>query len=135
LSSHLFLVRDGKVLLARRFKTGYEDGKYSLVAGHVEGKETVFDSIVREAKEEAGLDLDPGSLKMVHVMHYDDNIKEYVAFFVSATSRGEPVNLEPEKCDHMDWFSVDALPDMMVPYIRQALEGIRKKEFYSEYKV
>jgi hypothetical protein len=25
---HLFFIRDGKILLLRRFNTGYEDGKY-----------------------------------------------------------------------------------------------------------
>ena len=33
---YLVLERDGKVLLSLRENTGYEDGKWSLVAGHAE---------------------------------------------------------------------------------------------------
>ena len=33
---HLLLVKDNKVLLLRRFNTGYEYGNYSVVAGHVD---------------------------------------------------------------------------------------------------
>ena len=42
---HLFLIKKGKILLLRRFNTGYEDGNYSLVAGHVDGNEDVKSAI------------------------------------------------------------------------------------------
>ena len=38
---HILLRRDDEVLLVRRCNTGYEDGKLSVVAGHVEPGETV----------------------------------------------------------------------------------------------
>ena len=36
---YLVLLRDEQVLMLRRHNTGYEDGNYSVIAGHVERDE------------------------------------------------------------------------------------------------
>ena len=135
LACYLVLIRDGKLLLSKRGHTGYQDGKYSMIAGHVEDVETVWEALVREAREEAGLYLDPGGLRMAHVMHRQDVDREYVDFYIASDTKEEPRNLEPEKCDGLDWFDRNGLPDNVIPYVRSAIESINRGEAYSEYRV
>jgi ADP-ribose pyrophosphatase YjhB (NUDIX family) len=130
--SHLFLVRDGRILLLRRRNTGYEDGKYSVVAGHMEDGETAREAICREAREEAGIELDPGDLAFAQVVHRADRGQRVSLFFAATRWRGEPRNLEPHKASELGWFALDALPADMVPYVRQAIERWRKGAFYGE---
>ncbi|MBL7164047.1 MAG: NUDIX hydrolase, partial [Anaerolineales bacterium] len=59
---------------------------------------------------------------------------ERVDFFLAARQwSGTPQNKEPDKCDQIKWFPVDALPENVIPYVRRALEnylaGISFDEF------
>jgi 8-oxo-dGTP pyrophosphatase MutT (NUDIX family) len=67
-ASYLMLVQDNKILLIRRCNSGYEDGNYYMIAGHVEDGESFTECIIREAKEEAGIVLTKEDLKVVHTM-------------------------------------------------------------------
>ena len=135
-SAYVILKQDEKVLLQLRANTGYEDGNYGLVAGHVEAGETFTEGIMREAKEEAGIDLLPEHLQVVHFMHRgskrgDDERGD--VFFVAKQWGGEVQNMEPHKCDELRWFTMDELPDNVIPYIREALQCVESGIFYSEY--
>ena len=46
---------------------------------------------------------------------------------------GEVINKEPHKCDDLAWFDIGHLPDTVIPYIRQAIDGILGGVCYSEY--
>ena len=48
-SSYLLLIKNGKILLARRINTGFQDGNYGLVAGHGEKNETARTGFFRKA--------------------------------------------------------------------------------------
>jgi len=130
---YLLLIRDKKVLLLRRFKTGWRDGEYTLPAGHVDGDESIRLELCRETMEEIGIIIKPSDLQFVHVMHQRDN-HEYIDFyFVAKTWKGEPTNREPEKCDDMQWFSLDNLPENIIPNVKQALAAYAVGEGYSEF--
>ena len=81
---HLFLLHGDAILLLRRFDTGYEDGNYSVIAGHLDGGEEVIAAAVREAWEEAGIRVAPADVAVVGVMHRLSDT-ERIDFFVAAT--------------------------------------------------
>ena len=135
----LILEQDGKYLLLRRFNTGYRDGEYSLVAGHVDGGEPMTNAMIREAFEEAGITLSHENLEVVHVMHRHSEVAgtnddEYVDFYFKATTYdGELRNMEPEKCDDLSWFALDELPETTITYVKQALQLAEKGVTFSEF--
>jgi 8-oxo-dGTP diphosphatase len=130
---HLFFLRDKQVLLLRRFNTGYEDGSYSVVAGHVEAGETVTQAAIREANEEIGVILEPTDLQVVHVMHRKSE-DERIDFFMAVRHWvGEVTNNEPQKCDDLSWMEIDSLPQNTIPYVKRAIENFQAGSYYSEF--
>lgn len=133
-ASYLILIKADKILLLRRFNTGYEDGNYSFIAGKVEPNESFTQCVIREAKEEAGILIKPEDVSVVHVMHRENPETQWVdVFFQTKKWVGEIINREPHKCDDLSWFDLDALPKNTIPYIKQAIEAIRANTIYSEY--
>lgn len=132
----LVLKKEDKVLLSQRKNTGYGNGWYSLVAGHVEDEESTVSAMVREAKEEADVTLRSEDLKLGHMLHYTSDVDGYKAlmcFFIAEKWDGEIRNMEPEKCSDLSWFPLDNLPENTIPYVRQALEHVCNGVTYSEF--
>ena len=130
---HLFLIKRGEILLLRRYNTGYEDGNYSVVAGHLDGGERVVEAAVREAKEEVGITIPPREIEVVGVMHRlsDD---ERIDFFVLADRwLGDVRNMEPDRCDELRWQPLDDLPDNVIPYVRKAIENFRAGIWFDSF--
>lgn len=133
---YLFLIQEDRILLARRYNTGWQDEKYSVIAGHLDGGETVFQAMIREAQEEADLLLDPLHLKVVHVMHRIPigNDLEYIDFFLTASKwNGVPQILEPDKCDDLRWFLLDNLPDNLIPSVRAGINNYLNNIFFVDF--
>ncbi len=129
-AAHILFIRDeAEILLIRRFNTGFADGLYGLPAGHVEPGELPVAAAIREAMEEVGVTIAAEHLDIAHVTA----TPQRVSFFFRARQWiGEPENREPDKCDDIGWFALEALPDNIVPYIGVAIARIRAGERYSE---
>ena len=136
-AAYLVLKDGNKILLLRRYNTGYEDGNYSLVAGHVEDGETFTECVIREAKEEAGVILKNEDLKVSHIMNRkkeggekNDRVDVYLT---AKKWKGNIEIKEPSKCDNLEWFKLDNLPENIIPCVKVALEKIKAGEYYAEF--
>ncbi|MET8570143.1 NUDIX domain-containing protein [Streptomyces sp. NPDC004783] len=133
---HLYL-RDeqGRILLGLRHPdSAYAGGTWHFLAGHCE-RESAITCLVREAKEEAGLIIDPEEVELVHLVHLVDSPgtppRMQLVFRARAWS-GAPENLEPDRCVEWRWWDPLRLPTEVVPYTRQAITSILGGSLYSQ---
>jgi 8-oxo-dGTP pyrophosphatase MutT (NUDIX family) len=131
---YLLFRRGDEILLLLRANTGYEDGKYGLVSGHVDGDEPLAAAAAREAREEAGVEIDPADLALRTVMHRRQDDERVEFFFEPSRWRGEIRNMEPDKCAALSWFPIQNLPENTIPYVREAIarssQGVPYFEFW-----
>lgn len=126
--------KDEQVLLSRRYNTGWMDGNYTLVSGHLEEGEGIIAAMIREAKEEAGLSIAPEQLSVVHVTHRKCPDREYLDFFLEVKNlQEEAKNVEEDKCDELRWFPLNELPENVLPNLKFALDAIQNKVYYGEF--
>ena len=135
-AAHLFLVRHNQILMQRRKNTGFGDGGYAVLSGHVEEDERITESLVREAFEEANIIMEPVDLTFVHVMQTKlSGWPLYLHFFfISNKWKGEIQNREPAKCDDLRWFNIGSLPNETIDHIREVIVICRENKglYFSE---
>ena len=125
---HLLLFNDEETLLSQRLDTGYYDGAYGLVAGHIEGDETIAEAAIREAREEIGIVISPSQIDVVGIMHRRSD-EERIEFFLTARSwQGAIINNEPQSSSDVRWFNVNHLPANTIPYIGKSISLALRSE-------
>lgn len=135
-AAYLVLKQANSVLLLKRKNTGYEDGNFSVIAGHVEVGESFRHTIVREAREEANITISEQDIVQTHVQHrkssWDQSERVDVYFLVEKWS-GEIQNMEPEKCESLEWHPIDSLPKNTIECVKVALNSLFNGSEYSEH--
>lgn len=135
----LFLIQNDRILLLRRYRTGIEDGLYVVPMGGHDGLEPLTNSIIREANEEANIILKPTQLQVCHVMHRFHPMPNGLSFeqidvFYKANSyTGVLKNMEPHKCDELEFYPLNDLPEKTAGFIRHAIECMRQGQCFSEF--
>ncbi|MFF1712221.1 phosphotransferase [Streptomyces sp. NPDC058268] len=128
---HLILRRTGEhgpeVLLSRRAGNVYAHGLQHLPSGHVDPDEDVVAAVIREAKEETGVIIDPDDVHAgVTVHHRSPAGSIRVGFFFEVLDwQGDPKIIETDLCSEMGWYPFTALPADMVAYCWAGLQAYR----------
>lgn len=103
----------GQLLLTKRGQAcKNERGCWEVPGGSIEFGETMAQAIVREVKEELGINVvvEHQLLAIDHLIP-DEGQHWVTTPFLVRVKRGQtPKILEPEKCDVIGWFALDDLP-------------------------
>lgn len=130
----LILEEDNRMLFLRQTKKN--GGRYSLIGGNVEEHEFARQALAREAREEAGIHVEPADLALVHVLHRHKLRKDetlLVLYFKAARFHGEPESLEPKKFKNVEWLPLDSLPPNVSKPTVHVLRRMSRGEIYSEF--
>lgn len=103
---------EGKVFLAKRGpKATNERGCWEFPGGKVNFNEKLTDAIQRELREEYGIEIEILAMLGIHDHILPEEKQHWVSpTFLAQHINGEARILEPEKCEAIGWFSLDALP-------------------------
>ena len=83
-----FIVRDGRILLARHYKA--KRSTYLLPGGGTEQGEFARDALARELREEAGVECAVGDLRYVVEVRAPDGRRHIIQLVFAARTLGEP---------------------------------------------
>ena len=124
-------------LLQKRQNTGFADGVWDFSAsGHVEKDETMTTTVCREAKEEIGVDVDPGDIEFMGLFHClrTDGKPMFLGCFRISDYSGEIKIGEPDKIAELKWFNEGELPENIINTRKIALEHFKNGHiFYEEF--
>ena len=121
------LIEDGRILLIRRGREPFK-GKWALPGGFVEYGERVEDAVIREFREETGLDAEIIGLLGVYSDPNRDPRGHTVSIVYLLKRKGGKMRGGDDASDAR-FFPLDDLPEMAFDHekiVRDAVEHIKK---------
>lgn len=115
------------LFLKRGKKAKNEVGKWKLPGGTIEWGETMEQTLIREMKEEVGVEVEIED----HLFTYDDFIPDegqhWIAIFFVCRIKKETVkNMEPGKIDGIEWFGIHEIPENVAIGTEEMVEKMRE---------
>lgn len=123
------------ILCQKRYNTGILDNQYDVAcSGHLEKDESAKEAMIREAKEEIGIDIKPEDLNYSSTIHATFSDSDYVLItFKASKYEGVPTIMEPDKCSELKWFKIDNLPEELAATRQVMVYNDKNNIKYSEY--
>jgi 8-oxo-dGTP pyrophosphatase MutT (NUDIX family)/2'-5' RNA ligase len=118
-SAAVFLFDGSRVLLGQRTRGERRryPGVWDAPGGKLEGDESVLEALVREVREEAGVE----PLAAAPLGCFDDG-QRADAFYLATDWHGEPGNTDPAEHLQLQWVPVDSAAELaLAPTTRRAL--------------
>src|SRR3989338_10153799 len=104
------IIKDSKVLLTKRQNVNKENGKWALPGGYIDIGETALGAVVREVKEETGLDL----RNPVFLDYCDEYFPKMKCHCIALVFKGEAEGNDNkrEEDSEMQWFTIEQIKIM-----------------------
>ena len=127
---HMIINNKGKILLQKRKGSKLWPGYYALPAGHIDEGENQYDALIREAKEELGINIDIKNITKSYVVlrrNYfkidNKQLEPYIDYYFEILKYdGIPKIVEEDKCDELIWADINDLPEPFINYEGDFLE-------------
>lgn len=133
---YLLLESDDSLLFLHRNGVAYLDNMHMVPGGRIDKNEQPTIAVARETIEEVGVIVDPKDIVFAHFMYrkaHDESGDRVDIFFKTSKWDGDPRICEPDKCDRIDWFQRDSLPESVPEYVKEAIRLSELGITYSEY--
>ncbi len=102
----LFVRNDkGDMLLQKRSKQ--KGGKYGFISGHVQEGETNSQGIIRETKEEMGINIDEKDLKLFY--RVEEGESNFNLYYMNRNLNTENLTLQKEEVEDVKWYSIEEI--------------------------
>src|SRR5437660_6897702 len=119
----LIVNKDGRILLTKSHK--WFD-KYTLPGGHIEVGETMKEAVIREVKEEVGLDVEVAEMLLMQEAIFTEEFwkrKHFIFFDFLCKSKDQQVKLDERELQEYVWeYPGAALRLELESFTRKTLE-------------
>ena len=129
----LIINEKNEILMMKRCNTGYMDGMYGFISGHVEEGESLKQAIARETLEEAGIKIKEEDIETICMIRRSDN-DNYINFFLKCNKfEGTPTIMEKDKCDDLRWIDINNIPENTITAEKRAIYNYKNGIAFDEY--